>query len=182
MKIWIILKEIHLTGCIVSCFKEYEVQCVLCQDDPSHFTGKCGISRRWLDSINIAQGWLGLATIKCHWNVQICFMGRGGQKTSQYLVWPPFASHLLPTALIRLLIVACGMLVHSSSMAVQSCYWQELEHAVVYISYICRIQLEMKVVDEQHNNGPQDLVTASLCIQNSINAYPPIKCTCVCCP
>ena len=25
MKIWIILKEIHLTGCIVSCFKEYEV-------------------------------------------------------------------------------------------------------------------------------------------------------------
>ncbi len=40
-------------------------------------------------------------------------------KTSQYLVWPPYASrsatHLLRIELIRLLIVACGMLVHSSS-------------------------------------------------------------------
>ncbi len=49
-----------------------------------------------------------------------------GPKTSQYLVWLPFAScsatHLLRIELIRLLIVACGMLVHSSSMAVQS-YW-----------------------------------------------------------
>ncbi len=40
------------------------------------------------------------------------------------MVWPPFASrsatHLLHIELIRLLIVACGMLVHSSSMAVQS--------------------------------------------------------------
>ncbi len=46
-------------------------------------------------------------------------------KTSQYLVWPPFASrsatHLL-IELIWLLIVACGMLVHSSSMAVRS-WW-----------------------------------------------------------
>ncbi len=46
----------------------------------------------------------------------------GGPKTSQYLVWPPFASrsatHLLRIELIRLLNVACGMLVHSSSMAV----------------------------------------------------------------
>ncbi len=25
------------------------------------------------------------------------------------------------------------------------------------------------VVDEWHNNGPQDLVTVSLCIQNAIN-------------
>ena len=36
------------------------------------------------------------------------------QKTSQYLVWPPFASfsvtRLLCTEFIRLLIVACGML------------------------------------------------------------------------
>ena len=33
--------------------------------------------------------------------------------------------------LIRLLIVACGMLSHSSSMAVRSCwiFWWELEHA-----------------------------------------------------
>ncbi len=50
----------------------------------------------------------------------------GGPGTSQYLVWPPFAScsatHLLHIELIRLLIVACGMLVHSSSMAVWSCW------------------------------------------------------------
>jgi hypothetical protein len=48
------------------------------------------------------------------------------QKTSQYLVWPPFAScsatHLLHLELIRLLIVACGMLTQSFSMAVQSCW------------------------------------------------------------
>ncbi len=47
-------------------------------------------------------------------------------KTSQYLVWPPFASrsatHLLRIELIRLLIVACGMSVFSSSMAVRSCW------------------------------------------------------------
>ncbi len=50
----------------------------------------------------------------------------GGPKTSQYLVWPPFAlrsaTHLLRIELIRLLIVACWMLVHSSSMAVRSCW------------------------------------------------------------
>ena len=28
---------------------------------------------------------------------------------------------------------------------------------------------EVMVVDEWHNNGPQDLVTVSLCIQNAIN-------------
>ncbi len=54
------------------------------------------------------------------------FFWGGGPETSQYLVWPPFAScgstHLLRIELIRLLIVACGMLVHSSSMAVRS-YW-----------------------------------------------------------
>ncbi len=52
--------------------------------------------------------------------------GPGGPKTSQCLVWPPFASrsatHLLRIELIRLLILACGMLVHSSSMAVRS-FW-----------------------------------------------------------
>ncbi len=50
---------------------------------------------------------------------------QGGPKTSQYLVWPPFASSSathLRIELIRLLIVACGMLVHSSSMAVRSCW------------------------------------------------------------
>ncbi len=52
--------------------------------------------------------------------------GVGGSLSSHYLVWPPFASrsaiHLLRIVLIRLLIVACGMLVHSSSMAVWSCW------------------------------------------------------------
>ncbi len=42
-------------------------------------------------------------------------LGGGYLKTSQYLVWPPFASrsatHLLHIELIRLLIVACGLLV-----------------------------------------------------------------------
>ncbi len=31
------------------------------------------------------------------------------------------------------------------------------------------LQHEVMVVDELHNNGPQDLVTVSLCIQNAIN-------------
>ena len=53
--------------------------------------------------------------------------GRGvDQETSQYLVGPPFvscsATQLLRIDLIRLLIVACRMLSHSSSMAVQSCW------------------------------------------------------------
>ncbi len=34
---------------------------------------------------------------------------------------------------------------------------------------IIMLQHEMMVVDEWHNNGPQDLVTVSLCIQNAIN-------------
>ncbi len=33
-------------------------------------------------------------------------------------------------------------------------------------------QHEVMVVDEWHNNGPQDLVTVSLCIQNAINKMP----------
>ena len=56
-------------------------------------------------------------------------LGVWGLRTSQYLVWPPFAScsatHLLRIEFIRLSIVACGMLVHSSSMAVRSC-WRRL--------------------------------------------------------
>ena len=48
------------------------------------------------------------------------------QKTSQYLVWPPFASssatHLFHIELTKLLIVASGMLSHSSSIAVLSCW------------------------------------------------------------
>ncbi len=34
---------------------------------------------------------------------------------------------------------------------------------------IIMLQHEVMVVDEGHNNGPQDLVTVSLCIQNAIN-------------
>ena len=48
------------------------------------------------------------------------------QKNSQYLVWPLVyncrATHLLHIELIRLLIVACGLLSHSSSMAVRICW------------------------------------------------------------
>ncbi len=77
----------------------------------------------------IAQVWLRLATIKGHSKMcSFTVLGGpgGGSKNSQYLVWPPFASrsatHLLRIEVIRLLIVACGMLVQSSSMAVWSCW------------------------------------------------------------
>ncbi len=36
---------------------------------------------------------------------------------------------------------------------------------------IIMLQHEVMVVDEWHNNGPQDLVTVSLCIQNAINCH-----------
>ncbi len=94
-----------------------------------HPPHRCGISRCWLDSMIIAQVCLTLATIKG--NSKMCsFTALGGvreaSKTSHYMVWPPFASHsathLRRIELIRLLIVACGMLVHSSLMAVQSCW------------------------------------------------------------
>ncbi len=86
-----------------------------------HPPHRCGISRCWVDSMIIAQVCRRLATIKdpskmCSFTV-LC-VGRGasgGPKTSQYVVWPPFASrsatNLLCIELIRLLIVACGMLV-----------------------------------------------------------------------
>ncbi len=130
--------------------------------------------------------------------------GGGGLKTSQYLVWPPFASrsatHLLHIELIRLLIVVCGMLVHSSSMAsytpiqsisnmlngwhVRWVYWPCKNWDVFSFHELCTdpcnmgpciimLQHEVMVVDEWHNNGPQDLVTVSLCIQNAINKMHP---------
>ncbi len=67
----------------------------------------------------IAQLCLRLATIKGHSKMCSFTVLGGGPKTSQYLVWPQFC---LRIELIRLLIVACGMLVHSSSMAVWSCW------------------------------------------------------------
>ncbi len=75
----------------------------------------------------IAQLCLRLATIKDHSKMcSFTVLGWGCPKTSQYLVLPPFAScsatNLLRIELIRLLIVDCGMMVHSSSMAVRSCW------------------------------------------------------------
>ncbi len=73
----------------------------------------------------IAQMCLRLATIRATLKCAVLPNGGGGA-TIQYLVWPPFASrsatHLLRIELIRLLFVACGMLFHSSSMAVRSCW------------------------------------------------------------
>ncbi len=105
--------------------------------------------------------------------------------------------------------MACGMLVHSSSMALQSCWilagtgtrcrilrsrasktcsmvemsgeyvMQELVPVFSFQELctdpcnmglcIIMLQHEVMVVDEWHNNGPQDLVTVSLWIQNAIN-------------
>ncbi len=36
---------------------------------------------------------------------------------------------------------------------------------------IIMLQHEVMVVDERHNNGPRDLATVSLCIQNAINVH-----------
>ncbi len=86
---------------------------------------RCVISKCWFDRMIIAQVCLRLTTIKGHSKMWVLLYW-GDPKTSHYLVWPPFtsssATHLLHIELIRLLIVACGMLVHSSSMAVQSCW------------------------------------------------------------
>ncbi len=124
----------------------------------------------------------------------------GGPKTSQYLVWPPFASysatHLLRIELIRLLIVACGMLVlfnGCEKLLDIGRNWNMLNGwHVWWVCWPCKnwdvfsfqelctdscnmgpciimLQHEVMVVDEWHNNGAQDLVTVSLCIQNAIN-------------
>ncbi len=142
----------------------------------------------------------------------------GGPKTSPYLVWPPFASRsatpLLRIELIRLLIVACWMLVHS--YAVRSCWilagtgtrcriqsipnrlngwhvrwvcWSCKNWDVFSFQELCTdscnmgpciimLQHEVMVVDEWHNNGPQDLVTVSLCIQNALNKNAPVFVVC----
>ena len=42
--------------------------------------------------------------------------------------------------------------------------YRSLQHGAVIM-----LQHEVMVVDQWHNNGPQDLVTVSLCIQNAIN-------------
>ncbi len=40
---------------------------------------------------------------------------------------------------------------------------------------IIMLQHEVMVGDEWHNNGPQDLFTVSLCIQNAINKMPRVR-------
>ena len=62
--------------------------------------------------------WLGIQIWICCSQILYIKKGLGvGQKTSQYLVWPPFPSfsmtHLLCIELIRLLIVAGGMFSHA---------------------------------------------------------------------
>ncbi len=88
----------------------------------------------------IAQVCFRLATIKGHskmYSFTVLGGGGGVRKPVSILVWSSFASrnatHLLHIELIRLLIVFCVMLVHSSSMAVWSCWiLAGTEHAVVY--------------------------------------------------
>ncbi len=123
---------------------------------------------------------------------------------------PHAVQHISFAELIRLLFVACVMLVHSSSMAVwsswilagtgtrcrirwsrayQTCSMGDMSgeyagHArtVFFFSFqelctdpcnmgpcITMLRHEVMFEDEWLNNGPQDLVTVSLFIQNSIN-------------
>ncbi len=81
----------------------------------------------------IAQVCLRLVTIKGH-SKMCSFIVLGGVRKPVSTWCDLSATHLLHIELIRLLIAVWGMLVHSSSMAVWSCYGycQELEHAVVY--------------------------------------------------
>ena len=125
--------------------------------------------------------------------------GRGvDQKTSEYLVCPPFSScsmtHLLCIELIRLLIVACGMLSHTSSMAVWSgwilagtrsigdmsgesaghgrtgTFSASRNYVQILAAWGCALSCwNVMAVDKWHNNGLQDLVTVSLCIQTAID-------------
>ncbi len=72
----------------------------------------------------IAQVCLGLATIKGHSKMcSFTVLGvSGGVSENQSVSGVTTICHHLRIELIRLLIVACGMLVHSSSMAVRSCW------------------------------------------------------------
>ena len=80
--------------------------------------------------------------------------------------------------LIRLLIVACGIVSHSSSIAMQSCcFWWKLEHVVIHVDpehpkhaqwVTCLVSMQtmeeqghFQLPDEWHDNGPQDLDTIS---------------------
>ncbi len=75
----------------------------------------------------IAQVCFRLATIKCH-SKMCCFTVLGGsggggvRKPVSISIICLTQCNTSPSQLIRLLIVACGMSVHSSSMAVWSCW------------------------------------------------------------
>ncbi len=71
----------------------------------------------------IAQVCLRLATIKGHSKMcSFTVLGGSGGSENQSVSGVTTICHLLRIELIRLLIVACVMLVHSSSMAVRSCW------------------------------------------------------------
>ncbi len=64
-----------------------------------------------------------LATIKGHSKMcSFTVLGGPGGSENQSVSGVTTICHLLHIELIRLFIVACGMLVHSSSMAVRSCW------------------------------------------------------------
>ncbi len=103
-----------------------------------HPPHRCSISRWWLDSMCLR-----LATIKGFSKMSSFTVWGGGggvrwgRKTSQYLVWWPFAScsatHLFGIELIRLLIVACGICWSTPLqwLCEVAGYWRELEHTVI---------------------------------------------------
>ncbi len=78
-----------------------------------HPPHRCGISKCWLESVIIAQVCLRLATIKGHSKMcSFTVLGGpgGGPKTSQYLVWPPFASQSTTSPSHRVdQVVDCGL-------------------------------------------------------------------------
>ncbi len=90
-----------------------------------HPPHRCGISRCWLDSMIIAQVCLRLATIKGH-SKMCSFTVLGGsenQSVSGVTTICLTQCNTSPSHRVdQVLIVACGMLVHSSSMAVRSCW------------------------------------------------------------
>ncbi len=86
--------------------------------------------------MTIAQVCLRLATIKGHSKMCSFTVWGRGPKTSQYLVWPPFAScsathYLLSCSGCWLWPVECWS-TPLQWMCEVAGYWQELEHAVVY--------------------------------------------------
>jgi len=75
-------------------------------------------------------------------------------------MYTKFLSNLVYTSVPRLLIVACGVLVHCSSMAG---YWQDLEHAVdpehpKHVQCVTR-PVSMQAMQELMFSGIQELCT-----------------------